>query len=118
MAQLGMWKGAVDTGKVTQEGQKAQGPVLEGLLAFLVWRSAYWTKVRPFFGLLWGTLKAGGALSSLLRSAGWCVYGLVWWCWSEREHRQQDAHPRLLAQILALWYDHHDRGGEGGGEDR
>jgi hypothetical protein len=53
MAQLGMWQGVADAGKITKEGPggKQQGVVLEGLAAFLLWRSAYWTKVR--LGLVW-----------------------------------------------------------------
>lgn len=45
MAQLGMWKGVVDAAKLEQEGaEKAPGKTLSGLSAFLLWRSAYWTK--------------------------------------------------------------------------
>lgn len=47
MAQVGDWKAVADLkgigGSGGGDGAK-QGPVLEGLLAFATWRSAYWTK--------------------------------------------------------------------------
>ncbi|EWM30090.1 Pyridine nucleotide-disulfide oxidoreductase, NAD-binding domain protein [Nannochloropsis gaditana] len=46
MAQLGMWKGVVDSAKLDdkkgdEDGKKS---VLTGWTAFLLWRAAYWTK--------------------------------------------------------------------------
>lgn len=46
MAQLGMWSGVVDLTHTEEGGQKKKGGVVSGLVAFLIWRSAYWTKVR------------------------------------------------------------------------
>lgn len=56
MAQLGMWSGVVDLTHVEEGGQKKKGGVVSGLVAFLIWRSAYWTKVRIHLGSmsLWG----------------------------------------------------------------
>jgi hypothetical protein len=46
MAQLGLWHGVIDASKLEREGgEKKSGPVVSGLAAFLIWRSAYWTKV-------------------------------------------------------------------------
>ncbi|CAM9266290.1 unnamed protein product [Scytosiphon promiscuus] len=47
MAQVGDWKAIADfkgIGGGDGGGKAASGPVLEGLLAFATWRSAYWTK--------------------------------------------------------------------------
>lgn len=45
MAQLGMWKGVVDSAKLDEEGKEGgRKGVLTGLTAFLLWRAAYWTK--------------------------------------------------------------------------
>jgi len=45
MAQLGMWKGVVESAKLDEEGKEGgRKGVLTGLTAFLLWRAAYWTK--------------------------------------------------------------------------
>lgn len=41
MAQVGDWKAVAD---LTGVGGSKGGPVVDGFLAFLTWRSAYWTK--------------------------------------------------------------------------
>lgn len=38
MAQLGMWKGVVDAGRLEEEGQeKVPAKTLTGVMAFLLW---------------------------------------------------------------------------------
>lgn len=41
MAQVGDWKAVADLKGI---GGPKGGPILEGFVAFLTWRSAYWTK--------------------------------------------------------------------------
>jgi len=44
MASVGEWKGVFDSPSFGAEEEGAHGPPVQGLLAFLLWRSAYWTK--------------------------------------------------------------------------
>jgi len=46
MAQLGMWKGVVDSAKLDDKkgDEDDKKSVLTGWTAFLLWRAAYWTK--------------------------------------------------------------------------
>lgn len=43
MAQIGSWKGVIDTSSI--DGPKGKvTATLSGTLAFIAWRGAYWTK--------------------------------------------------------------------------
>ncbi|CAM9452448.1 unnamed protein product [Phaeothamnion confervicola] len=44
MAQVGEWRGVVDLTDVGKQGKQRHYGFLEGFLAFVTWRSAYWTK--------------------------------------------------------------------------
>eukprot|EP01041_Mallomonas_annulata_P005445 gene5445-10937_t len=44
MASVGMWKGVYDSTNIGPAGSEVSGPPINGFLAFILWRSAYWTK--------------------------------------------------------------------------
>lgn len=44
MAQIGEWKGVVDTTHVGTDEKHFDGPKVKGVIALLIWRSAYLTK--------------------------------------------------------------------------
>jgi NADH dehydrogenase FAD-containing subunit len=44
MASVGDWRGVYDGSNLGDTGSKVQGPPVQGFLAFLLWRAAYWTR--------------------------------------------------------------------------
>lgn len=44
MASVGDWKGVYDSPSFEAGDKAIQAPPVQGFLAFLLWRSAYWTK--------------------------------------------------------------------------
>ena len=44
LASVGEWKGVYDSPSFGFDGEEDHGPPIRGILAFLLWRSAYWTK--------------------------------------------------------------------------
>ncbi|KAJ1406877.1 hypothetical protein B484DRAFT_423740 [Ochromonadaceae sp. CCMP2298] len=44
MASVGEWKGVIDTQNIKELGKMGEGHAVTGVLAFVLWRAAYWTK--------------------------------------------------------------------------
>jgi NADH dehydrogenase FAD-containing subunit len=48
MASVGDWKGVFDSPSIDTGSTQIDTPPVHGLLAFVLWRSAYWTKQVSF----------------------------------------------------------------------
>ena len=44
MANIGAWKGVYDPMNLDSADRKVRAPPVHGILAFLLWRAAYWTR--------------------------------------------------------------------------
>ena len=44
MASVGDWKGVYDSSNIGSDSVHLSGAPIKGFIAFLLWRSAYWTR--------------------------------------------------------------------------